>query len=406
MAKFRILSLDGGGSWALIQVMALQALYTENATGHNILKDFDLVAANSGGSITLGGLIEDLSLKTLLDSYFLDETKRKHIFSPVPPLENIENGLYKLVHLAPRYSTAAKLTALQQLLPHFGSTKIATIPGRIAQAVGRSPHFVIFGFDYDRCRAAFFRSNLKSPAGSGTAPLNPTLAEAINASSTAPVKFFDAPAEIGDRRYWDGAIAGYNNPVLGAVVEALAGHVTPEDVQVLSIGTGSVRRPILQKGQVNDSGVMQMPQTSTPINDLEELAGSIIDDPPDAATFIAHIALRQPLPDPNKSEPVSGSIIRMSPMVQPVQRSDGSWGPPVGLSVQEFNDVAKIEMDAVEQAEVLKIQNLANQWINDRVVNQAIRANPDNFHTEMGQGTFSGAKEAWLRLRQTQQPIQ
>lgn len=54
MAKFRILSLDGGGSWALIQVMALQAIYSENTTGHNVLKDFDLVAANSGGSITLG----------------------------------------------------------------------------------------------------------------------------------------------------------------------------------------------------------------------------------------------------------------------------------------------------------------------------------------------------------------
>jgi patatin-like phospholipase/acyl hydrolase len=57
--NYRILSLDGGGTWALIQVKALIALYdNEPATsGHDVLRDFDLVAANSGGSIFLGGLL-------------------------------------------------------------------------------------------------------------------------------------------------------------------------------------------------------------------------------------------------------------------------------------------------------------------------------------------------------------
>ena len=54
MAKFRILSLDGGGSWALIQVMALINLYGGDATGHQVLRDFDLVAANSGGRVMSG----------------------------------------------------------------------------------------------------------------------------------------------------------------------------------------------------------------------------------------------------------------------------------------------------------------------------------------------------------------
>ena len=76
MAKFRILSLDGGGSWALIQVMALIDLYGDNATGHEVLREFDLAAANSGGSIVLGGLVEDMPLVTLLN-FFLSEEKRK-----------------------------------------------------------------------------------------------------------------------------------------------------------------------------------------------------------------------------------------------------------------------------------------------------------------------------------------
>ena len=42
MAVFRVLALDGGGSWAIIQAMALVKLYDENTTGHEVLADFDL----------------------------------------------------------------------------------------------------------------------------------------------------------------------------------------------------------------------------------------------------------------------------------------------------------------------------------------------------------------------------
>ena len=45
--SFRILSLDGGGTWALIQVKALMALYPAGTRGHTVLADFDLVGANS-----------------------------------------------------------------------------------------------------------------------------------------------------------------------------------------------------------------------------------------------------------------------------------------------------------------------------------------------------------------------
>jgi uncharacterized protein len=37
--SYRILSLDGGGTWALIQVNALIALYTENTPGQTVLQD-------------------------------------------------------------------------------------------------------------------------------------------------------------------------------------------------------------------------------------------------------------------------------------------------------------------------------------------------------------------------------
>ncbi len=72
--NYRILSLDGGGTWALIQIKALIALYDENISGQTVLEDFDLVAASSGGSIVLGGLVEGLKLGEIL-AFFQDLTK-------------------------------------------------------------------------------------------------------------------------------------------------------------------------------------------------------------------------------------------------------------------------------------------------------------------------------------------
>jgi uncharacterized protein len=398
MSNFRILSLDGGGSWALLQVMALQAIYSESAKGHDILKDFDLVAANSGGSITLGGLIENRTLKELLSVYFLDEAKRRTIFSPIGLFEDLGDKIFDIIQLAPRYSTAAKLDGLQSVLTNFGSTRVSLLPSRIVQSVGRSPHFMICAFDYDSRRATFFRSNTKSDAASSGPHVDPTLAEAINASSTAPVKFFDKPAGIDTNRYWDGAISGYNNPVLGAVVEALANNVAASDIRVLSIGTGSVRLPP-RRAPTDPPGFTQAVQEPSVPGNLAELAGAIVDDPPDAASFIAHVALGQPVPDSNQPTVLAGNVVRISPMIQPMQGADETWGPPPGLSPQQFADLAVLEMDAVNQADVVKIQNLGFQWIVDKVPNQPIRSNSVNFHAEIGHDKFSEAKSKWNTIK-------
>ena len=70
---YRILTFDGGGSWAILQVMALAKIYGDDARGHDVLSDFSLVAANSGGSITLGGLVENRTLADLWDNFLLNE---------------------------------------------------------------------------------------------------------------------------------------------------------------------------------------------------------------------------------------------------------------------------------------------------------------------------------------------
>jgi uncharacterized protein len=201
---------------------------------------------------------------------------------------------------------------------------------------------------------------------------------------------------MGANRYWDGAISGYNNPALVAVVEALANNA--ENIRVLSLGTGSVRLPVDQTG-TDQSGLMQVRQEPSVPDDLKELAGAIVDDPPDAASFIAHVALQQPVPNSNRPASTSGNLIRMSPMIQPVQGSNGSWVFPSGLNRQQFTELAYLEMDAVNQADVLKIQNLGLQWMSDKVPNQPIRSNSASFHAEIGHDKFSDAKRAWNAIK-------
>src|SRR5207244_12011611 len=89
-------------------------------------------------------------------------------------------------------------------------------------------------------RRFYFRWNPDRPPASGGPPMVASLSEILNASTNAPVNYFDAPAGTGGRRCWDGGLAGNNNPVLGAVVEALANGVRAESIDVLNIGTGQV----------------------------------------------------------------------------------------------------------------------------------------------------------------------
>ena len=65
---YKILSLDGGGSWSILQLLTLKEKYG-NVSGHEILKDFDLVLANSGGSIALAALAENYTLQKAIDIF-------------------------------------------------------------------------------------------------------------------------------------------------------------------------------------------------------------------------------------------------------------------------------------------------------------------------------------------------
>lgn len=260
-------------------------------------------------------------------------------------------------------------------------------------------HLLIVGFDYDRCRATFFRSAPASAAayGSGGATAL-TLAEAIHASTNAPVNYFDGPATYPNNpaRYWDGAIAGFNNPVLAGGTEAITLTGDPSNVVALSLGTGMVAMPWPRAGQ-QGSPYVQPPSSTGLLNDLAKLAGSILDDPPDLATFVAHVLTGGSAGVP---APADSRIVRMNPLVSPMMDAFGQWIFPAGLTLAQFQALAKLPMDAIEQNQVLTIASYADRWLNDRTYNQPVRMDADNLACELGQMSYSAAKNAWNAIRQ------
>ncbi|HEU5351437.1 MAG TPA: patatin-like phospholipase family protein [Terracidiphilus sp.] len=390
MASYRVLSLDGGGSWALIQVMALMKLHGENATGHEVLRKYDLVAATSGGSIVLGGLVEDLTLDALLD-FFLSEEKRRSIF--------VEKELH--LPATPKYRTEGKLEGLTAAFPLRGGMMMAeAAKGIVSENTGQPVHLLITGFDYDRNRGRFFRSAPASGAEWGDGDQTDVqMVEAIHASTNAPVLYFDVPAELASepgKRYWDGGVSGCNNPVLAGVTEAVVLGNKPDAIAALALGTGSVMLP--QRLQGAEPVYLYAPgEKSSWLHDVKKMAESILDDPPDAASFLSHVMTggRPPLPPPADSR-----VVRMNPLVAPV-RDDaaGNWRLPDGMSAEDFEALTNMAMDAIEQEDVLKIQHLAALWTEDNVCNQPVRMNWTTQEVEIGQGRFSQAVAAWTLLR-------
>ncbi|HTF70514.1 MAG TPA: hypothetical protein VK638_48360 [Edaphobacter sp.] len=229
-----------------------------------------------------------------------------------------------------------------------------------------------------------------------------TLAEAIHASTNAPVNYFDAPAKFPDRegRYWDGGISGCNNPVLVAVTEAIVKGQESTNIVALSIGTATVRLPVARAGeQLAPPFVREIVEPGIK-NDLSKLATSILDDPPDIATFLAHVmtgggvGLGTQLAD--------SRIIRMSPLVSPVKKLvNGTevWSAPSSMTPEQFKNLVNLDFDAVEQTQVAEIMGYADIWVKGEAPNQPIRMNGDTLVRELGQDRFGTAKAAWEAIR-------
>lgn len=385
---FRILTLDGGGAWALLEAMALREILGD-LKGRSILQEFDLVAANSGGSLVLGALVADMRPSEIV-GLFKDKARRESLFVERAWYERIPS----MLGVGAKYRTSGKRDGIADVLEALGETPMKELGKELPRRGGGQVKLLIFGFDYDWKRAAFFRS-YDNAAGSAASAI--PLTDAINASSTAPVNYFDDPAIWGDRRYWDGGVGGYNNPVLAAAVDALIAGARPDEVQALALGTGSVRLAPA------DHPARARKEFRTPrdkvwlVDDIRKLAEAIIDDPPDAASYIAYITLGNDVHPPEASG--SGNIVRLNPSLQPVlNAARDEWQAPPGLDPQVFIDLTVMDIDAVEDEDVRKIEALGTAWIAGGVPNQPIRMGLPDLTCEVGDPTFGDGVTRWTAM--------
>ncbi|MBA4097516.1 MAG: patatin [Rhodospirillum sp.] len=393
VVMYNILSLDGGGSWAIIQVMTLQKLYGDEAPGSHVLKNFDLVVANSGGSIVAAALFLDMKLSAIR-ALFESRAERRKLFVALP-----FGKIATLAGLGPRYETAAKLAGLRAVFGADSAITLDQAAERINKLNKKRSELVIVGYQYDRDRAKFFRSNPSSLASGSGSSATVTLAEAVHASTNAPINYFEEPARvrIGDRDilFWDGGVTGFNNPVLAGLTEAKANGIASAEIHVLSLGTGNTFLPLADARSVEYRFLLAQPKEPNPATDIQKLATSVLADPPDSATFMAHVMLDGKTSSDAAKPVTNGPVVRLNPLIQPVLASrdgrdywilprmvrgpDHKWGQfpreaQPALDDDRFEALVEMDMDATEDREVSLIRRFAEEWMADHIPNQPVRA--------------------------------
>jgi uncharacterized protein len=235
----RILSIDGGGIRGLIPGTVLAAI--EKSTQKPIAKLFDVIAGTSTGGILACGLSAPgdggnprFSASTLVDMYVQEGARifPQHIFERITellgekyPATGIENVLHKYV----------------------GESRLSETVTEI----------LITAYDIERRKPKFFRSRDARDDPTKDHPLWMV----ARATSAAPTYFepFKLPgAAPGDHEALvDGGVFA-NNPAMCAYVDGSVGpgQVRPDDVFVVSLGTGSQNRPIMYD-RVKDWGQLQ-----------------------------------------------------------------------------------------------------------------------------------------------------
>src|SRR6185437_6311446 len=205
----------------------------------------------SGGSLVTAGLLLDLPLGDIA-ALFLRQESRSRIFSKLGPGDLSWYNPLRAAFLVggPRYSAKRKRSGLETVLGGVAANSalgdrpackldlselVELYHRRSSRKPGTTLAVAVVAYDFERDRAHYFRSNQHSLAGSlsRSQTAQPKLFDVTHASSNAPVKYFNAPATLGNgKMYWDGGITGQNNPVEAGVVEALANGASRESIHV------------------------------------------------------------------------------------------------------------------------------------------------------------------------------
>lgn len=217
---FKILSLDGGGIKGIYSAQFLARCEQELTTGKPLASYFDMIAGTSTGGIIALGLALGYSTSDILDFYTNDG---RRIFPPLPTarIGRWWRGFSWLFrpHLDHReLEEALKL--------RFGNRSLGEATTRVVIPAFMVPKTEIAVFKTDH--HSDFRNDYKTRAW-----------EVARATSAAPTYLKGHEHTPSGRIFIDGGVWA-NNPVMVALVDVLSAYdISPDQIDILSIGTGN-----------------------------------------------------------------------------------------------------------------------------------------------------------------------
>jgi len=370
---YKILSLDGGGSWSLLQLLTLKDRYPDK-TGHAILKEFDMVIANSGGSIILAALVEDWPLDKAI-ALFKEQKIREKIFSKNSFWERFFPVDY-IKSIGPKYSSKRKGKAFQKLFVESAKRQMNELPDFIGKP---DLKLIVCTYDALNNRAKFFRSY-----GSGPYYDSVKLTQAIHGSSNAPIQYFDFPARFKAKNsgvffeLWDGALGGFNNPIAAGVIEAIKSGIPKDSITLVSLGTSNKSMSNDDKKKFYDIKQITIeqrfkkykfwlwkPQLQFFKMAIVNQAKTILYEPPDWSNYVALMFLfgeeyKNGL-DPTQLK----RFVRLSPMIH----TDKNTLPEVE---ELLNTLYRMDMNLTKDEEIQKLEECYANWKEGKIPNQPI----------------------------------
>ncbi|MGE5415951.1 MAG: CBASS cGAMP-activated phospholipase [Acidobacteriota bacterium] len=222
-----VLSIDGGGIRGIIPARILQEI--EKRTKKPIAELFHLIAGTSTGGILALGLTKagpngrpQYPAEKLLEMY---ETEGAQIFS---------RSLWHRV--------TAIGSLIEEKYPSDGIETVLDEYFKQARLKDALTNVLITSYEIERRNPFFFKSR-KAKMGADSDFL---VKHVARATSAAPTYFEPAQIKNGKNDYWalvDGGVFA-NNPAMCAYVEAKKNYPDADDILVVSLGTGSLTRPL------------------------------------------------------------------------------------------------------------------------------------------------------------------
>ncbi|MFK7756134.1 MAG: patatin-like phospholipase family protein [Flavobacteriales bacterium] len=391
---YKILSLDGGGSWSILQLLMLKEQHGD-ILGHELLKQYDLVIANSGGSIVLAALCENMLLSEA-QSLFDDGVFLKQVFSKTTFKERFfpTDFLGLFGSFGPKYSTKRKKEAFESTFKEVHKRQMAELPEWIGKPDLR---LMVATYDALNNRAKFFKSFSHDSHFDSV-----KLTQAINGSSNAPIQYFDFPtrfkAQETDVFYelWDGALGGFNNPIAAGICEALKLGVPADDIHVISLGTAKKVMSMEDKhafweakqaAQGYKSKKFKFGKYKLQLNFFKmtviNQAKTILYEPPDWANYVSMMLLLR-----NDLSEVEKRIVRMSPFLHLTEENTSSL-------MQELYD---LDMDLTEDADIKRLYHCYALYKSGEIHNQPLDykiSRNNKLIFKRGHRSFKDALDQW-----------